>query len=501
MTVRVFTLGALAAWLVSALPAIADEAWLIRNARIVDGTGSSAYSADLRIKADRIAAIGALAPRRGETVVDASGLVLAPGFIDTHSHHERGLETQPEALPVVAQGVTTIVINQDGFGSAPLGEVFEAFTASPAAVNIAAFSGHNYIRGKVMKQDAARPATPGEIAQMGALVHADMQAGALGLSSGLEYEPGRHATPGELLALARIAAADGGRYISHIRSEDRDIWPALDELLAVGRDTGMPVQLSHAKLAMPDLWGQADRLVAALENARSEGVEVSADIYPYDYWYGLLDVLWPKRDFSNRATADYIVRHIAPPDALRLVGYPPETALEGRTLAEIARARQMDPAAALIELAERAEAAGVSARIVCRAMDAGDVARLMQWAHANIASDGFLESPHPRGAGSFPRVLRVYVREDRVLSLEEAVHKMSGLAARHMGIRGRGEIRRGNFADLVLFDPETVADRATIEHPQAMPKGISRVWVNGTLVFANDAATGRLPGRVVRRGD
>lgn len=501
MTIRFFALAILGSWLLSASPASAGDGWLIRNARIVDGTGKPAYSADVRISGDRIAAIGKLAPRRGEAVVDAAGLVLAPGFIDTHSHHERGLEARPEALPVVAQGVTTIVINQDGFGSAPLKEVFAAFTASPVAVNIAAFSGHNYIRGRVMKDNASRPATPGEIEEMRALVHADMRAGALGLSSGLEYEPGRHTTPDELMVLARAAAADGGRYISHIRSEDRDIWPALDELLAIGRETGMPIQLSHAKLAMPDLWGQADRLIGVLEKARSEGIAVSADIYPYDYWYGLLDVLWPNRDFSNRTTADYIIQNIAPPDALRLVGYPPEKALEGKTLAEIARARQIDPAAALIELAERAEAAGVSARIVCRAMDPRDVARLMQWDHTNIGSDGFMESPHPRGAGSFPRVLRVYVREDGVLSLEEAVHKMSGLAAKHMGIRGRGEIRRGHFADLLLFDPATVADRATIETPQAMPKGISRVWVNGTLVFVSDAATGRLPGRVIRRDD
>lgn len=234
---------------------------VVRNAVVVDGTGAPARRADVRIAGGRIAAIGELAPKRGDAVVDAHGLVLAPGFIDTHSHHDRGLDKQPDALPVVSQGVTTIVVGQDGFSKVPIANLFRQYGARPAAVNIASYVGHNSLRAKVMGTDARHAATPAQIQAMRRLLVADMKAGALGLSTGLEYETGIYSERPEVLELSRAVAPYDGRYISHMRSEDRKVWEALDELLTIGREAKIPVQVSHAKLAMTDWWDQADRFL------------------------------------------------------------------------------------------------------------------------------------------------------------------------------------------------------------------------------------------------
>ena len=257
---------ALAAVLVGAVPA---SAMVIVGATVIDGTGAPRRKAEVRVEGGRITAIGRLKPRAGEPTVDGSGLVLAPGFIDTHSHHDIGLDADRGATAAVAQGITTIVIGQDGSGTHPIATFFRQLSKRPAAVNVAAYAGHNVIRKIALGDNAARTATAQEQARMVAMVNRDMAAGALGLATGLEYDPGRNAAPGEVLGLAKAAARHGGRYISHLRSEDRDLWAAVDEIIAIGRATRRPVQISHAKLAMTDLWGQGSVLLARLDAART----------------------------------------------------------------------------------------------------------------------------------------------------------------------------------------------------------------------------------------
>lgn len=481
-----------------AAPVLAGD-FLIRDTLLVDGTGAAPRHADVRVTGDRIAAIGELKAAPNEAVIDAHGLALAPGFIDTHSHHDRKLEKKLDALPVVSQGVTTIIIGQDGFSALPLAGGFRKYDANPAAINIASYSGHNSLRDKVLGENFKRKATPAEVEKMRRLLAADMDAGALGLSTGLEYDPGIYSDKSEVLALAREAGKHGGRYISHMRSEDRELWAALDELVNIGREAKIPVQVSHAKLAMTDWWGQADRFLSVLDKARAEGVDATLDVYPYPNWQSTLTVLWPKRDFGNRATAEFVLKHLAPADGLLLSAFSPDPGLVGKTVADIAHMRGIDAPAAAMALIREAEAVKGEVDVIATSMDEGDIAKLIAWPQANISSDGMLEDLHPRGSGAFARVLRVYVREKKLLSLEEAVHKMSGLAARHMGFTDRGEIRDGNYADLVLFDPALVADRASPQQPGAQAVGVARVWVNGTLVYQDGKATGAHPGRALRR--
>jgi N-acyl-D-amino-acid deacylase len=475
------------------------KAILIENALVVDGTGAKPRVADVRIRDDRIVAVGALDPAEGEAAIDAHGLTLVPGFIDTHSHHGSGLAEQPDALAAVSQGITTIVTGQDGGSELPLSNYFKRLETSPASVNVASYSGHNSLRGAAMGDDYKREASAAEIEKMRALLEADMKAGALGVSTGLEYDPGIYSAKDEVLRLAREAARHGGRYISHIRSEDRYLWEALDEVVAIGRQTGMPVQISHAKLGMTDLWGQADRFLAVLDKARAEGIDATIDVYPYTYWQSTLTVLWPERDFANSAQAEYILKHLVTPEGLLLTSYSAEPALGGKTVAEIAALKKTDPVTTLMALVRDMQATKGSARIIATGMDERDVAKFVAWPHANISSDGALNDRHPRGAGAFTRFLRLYVRETHLLPIEAAVRKMTALAAAHMGIADRGLIRPGAYADLVLFDPATVTDRSTTARPDLLSEGIAKVWTNGRLVFENGKATGAHPGRVLRR--
>ena len=492
-----------AAILLISTPAIAaaSPSTLIEGATVVDGTGKPAFAASVRIVRGRIVDVGRLRRQPGEVIVSGRGLVLAPGFIDTHSHHDRGLTEHRDAEAAVSQGITTIVVGQDGSSAPSLKQFFNALDRSPAAVNVASYVGHGTLRSKAMGKDFRRVPTNSELATMKALLATEMAAGALGLSTGLEYDPGIYAPKQEVVELAGATATLGGRYISHIRSEDRMLWEAIDEIIDIGRKTGMPVQISHAKLAMVDWWGEAPKFIERLEKARREGVRITADIYPYEYWQSTLTVLFPDRDFTNRAAAEFALKSLAPPEGLRLSRYLPDRSLEGKTIAEIATLRGSDPAQTLMDLIAAAPEEGNSESVIATSMALPDIAALTAWRHSNISSDGLLSGGHPRGAGAFTRVLRMFVREQKLLTLEQAIHKMTALSAEHMGIRGRGVIARGASADLVLFDPKTVSDRATIEQPGRLSVGISRVWVNGELVFADGRSTGKHPGVVIRRTD
>jgi N-acyl-D-amino-acid deacylase len=471
---------------------------IIVNASIVDGTGAPARKGAVRIAGDRIVAVGELQPEAGERIVDAEGLTLAPGFIDTHSHHDDGLFDDREAMAAVSQGITTIVAGQDGSMTFAVRELFERMERTPPAINVATYVGHGDVRTAVMGDDFRRRATADEISRMRSMVTEGMEAGALGLATGLEYDPGIYSATEELLVLSKEAARFGGRYISHLRSEDRYFWAAVEEIIRIGREAKIPVQISHMKLAMVDWWGQSRRLLDRLESARAEGVDVTGDVYPYEYWHSTLTVLFPERDFTNRATAEFVLKSISPPDGLLISEYTPEPALEGLTIAQIAERKGMDPAATLMDLIARSQIEGAEEGVIGTSMRADDTAALIAWPHSNICSDGALSGRHPRGTGAFTKVLRLYVREKKLLSLEEAIRKMTGLAAAHVGIADRGLIRPGAYADLVLFDPAIVADRSTTEHPERLSVGIQKVWVNGVVVLAGGKPTGAFPGDGVR---
>ncbi len=476
----------------------------ITNARIVDGDGTPAVSGTVRVVDGRIAEVGAgAAPLSGDTVIDAGGLALAPGFIDTHSHADFDLLERLDATAAVSQGITTLVVGQDGGSHHPLADFRARFEASPATVNVASYAGHNTFRELVMGEDFRREAIPEEIAAMARLLEADLAAGALGLSTGLEYDPGIYSATEEVVALAQVAADAGGRYLSHLRSEDRWFWEAVEEIIRIGEETGMPVQVTHAKLALQSLWGEVPRFIGRLEEARAAGVDITLDVYPYPYWQSTLTVMFPERDFTDLEESRFVVSQMALPEGILIPTYAPEPAYAGRTLASIAEERGEEPAVTLLELIQRAEAMRADPdlepgtrveTVIATSMAEDDIAALFAWEHANLSTDGALFGAHPRGFGSFPRALRQFVRERGILSLEEAVRRMTSLAADHMGFGDRGRIAPGMVADLVLFDPETVSDRATPEAPHELSVGIHRVLVGGETVFADGAVTGARPG-------
>jgi N-acyl-D-aspartate/D-glutamate deacylase len=477
---------------------------VIVNARVFDGTGAGERADAVRMVGDRIVEVGQITPGEHDTVIDADGLALAPGFIDTHSHADSDIFQHPQALAAVSQGITTVVVGMDGGSEYPLDDFFDRLEVEKTAVNIASYSGHGTIRSLVMGEDFRRPATKEEIGRMKAMLRQDLAAGALGLSSGLEYDPGIYSDREELLQLAAETAAYGGRYSSHIRSEDRWFWEAIEEVIDIGRETGIPVHISHLKLALRRNLGQAQELIDILDEARASGIDISADIYPYTYWQSTLTVLFPDRDFENRKEAEFALSQITTPEDAYLGVYEPNPAYVGKSLREVSILRGSDPAQTLMDLIrearvwEKKTGNSNAESVIAVSMDEADIERLMNWRHTNFCTDGSLMASHPRGFGSYPRVLGRYVRERAAMDLATAVHKSSGLAAAHVGLSDRGTIRPGMKADLLLFKPDTVIDHATPQQPEALSSGIERVWVNGVSVFQSGRASGDLPGQILR---
>lgn len=482
------------------LPSADPATQLITGVSLIDGTGAPRREAAVRIQSGKIIEVGDLQAGPNDSVIDGGGQVLAPGFIDTHSHADAELFDQPDALAATSQGITSVVLGQDGGSPFPLLDFRFSLLNNPVAVNVAAYSGHNTLRAHVMQEGFRRHATKPEIAVMGQFLREDMQAGALGLAAGLEYDPGIYSDTEEVIALARIAAEHGGRYISHVRSEDRWFEQAIDEIIEIGRQAEIPVQVSHIKLALTTLWGRAPEILAKMDAAREEGIDITADIYPYEYWQSGMMVLLPERDITDRAEVEFALEKLAPPEGMWFTYFAPQPEYVGKTLVEIAALRGVDPVTAFMELIAEsekmsAETGEMADMIIGTSMQEEDIMELMAWPHTNICTDGSLDDLHPRGTGSFPRVLGRYVREQGLMSLEQAVHKMTGLSANHMGFKDRGVIRPGAAADLVLFDPEIVIDHATPRNPGALSTGITKVWVNGQIVFENNQPTGRRPGR------
>lgn len=331
------------------------------------------------------------------------------------------------------------------------------------------------------------------------LLRTELAAGALGLSTGLEYDPGIYSTTEEIIALAKETQAAGGRYISHMRSEDRHLEEAIDEVIRIGKEANLPVQISHMKLARRSLWGKADMILASLNEARAAGVDITADVYPYEYWQSTMTVLFPERDFDSRESAVYALTELVAPGEMIIARYDADTTYVGKTLQEVADLRGADPVTAYMDLIALSRQKKAKESVIARSMTESDIQSLLKWPHTNVCSDGYGDSRHPRGHGTYPRALRQYVRENAVLSMSEAIHKMTGLAAKHVGIKGRGTLEVGAAADLVMFNPATVTDKATFEHPHKLSEGISKVWVNGVLVYEEGRPTGVLPGQVLKR--
>ena len=471
---------------------------LIKNVNIIDGSGSERYLADVRIKKKRIEEIGQLERKNGEIIFQGNGLILSPGFIDTHSHADGDILSHPDALAAISQGITTVIIGQDGFSPYPLENFIKNIEELGVTINVGSYVGHNTIRDEILKENFQRTASENEVVLMANMLKNELSSGAIGLSTGLEYVPGIYSNRSEVITLAQVTADAGGRYISHIRSEDRWFEDAIDEIIEIGRSTKMPVQISHFKLAQKNLWYQAARILEKLDLAVKEGINITADLYPYEYWQSNMMVLLPERDPTDRNAVAFALDQIAPPEGIWLTRFDPEPNYVGKTIVEIAKERKTDSITTFMQLAQESQLMKEgSDMIIGTSMIEDDIRTLLLWEHTNVGSDGGLVDLHPRGMGSFTKILGKYVREEGLMNLEMAIRKMTGLAADHMGFTDRGYIQIGQMADLVLFDPDTVIDNATPESPDAISDGIFSVWVAGEQVLSNGAVTKARPGKFI----
>jgi len=480
--------------------ALAPTSLVIRGGTVYDGTGKVGRVADIRIVGDTIREIGRIKPRPGDQVIDARGMAVTPGFIDAHSHADGGIFDNPTAETQIRQGITTAIVGQDGGSSLPLSDFLARLKREPASLNFASFVGHGTVRKAVMG-DANRKPTAAERAKMVALVDREMRAGALGLSSGLEYVPGRYADTDEMVALATTAGKRGGMYISHLRNEDNQAFAAIRELVDIARRAKIPAQISHVKLGSARVWRRAKQVTDLIDTSTRRGPSITADVYPYVYWQSTIRVLIPTEQFDDRQQWTQGLADVGGAERVLLTSFSPDPSWAGKTIAELSQQTGKDPVSVIQEIVRRCYQDGNqgSESVVVTAMNEADLTAFVRHPRTMFCSDGGLKSSHPRGAGSFPRILGVYVRERRALPLSEAIRKMTSFPADRFGLRDRGRLVRGKRADLVIFDPKTVLDTATTKDAQAKPVGINTVIVNGQPVLLNGVVTGSRPGRPLRR--
>ncbi len=470
----------------------ADACWAVTGARIADGTGRALQKASVRVCGDRIAAVGNFHPGQTELVLDARGLVLAPGFIDIHNHSTDGLFEDPLAESQISQGITTVVQGPDGDSPWPIADYLAKLREKPPSLNVMTLVGHATVREVVMGKDYRRAATSEEIVKMAELVEQGMREGAIGLSSGLEYDVGSYSSTEELVALCRAAARHGGFYMTHIRDEADKSFEAFAEAIAIGRQSPIPVQISHIKLGTVGVWGRAKEAVALFEKARAKGLDVTADCYPYEAWHSNIEVLVPNKKYDDPESVAKALADVAGPASVTITRCKAHPNYEGRNLEEIAQSEGTTPVALFSRIVREG-----GADVIGHSMKPEDVLTFYRQRWVMVASDGGIGSSHPRGAGTFPRVLGRYVRDLKLFSLAEAIRKMTSLPARRLKLKDRGEIRLGLKADLVLFDPATVIDRSTFSEPAKLSEGIRTVFVNGVVVWEGGIATGNRPGRVL----
>ncbi len=466
---------------------------VIKNATIIDGSGKPAFRGDVRIKDGKIAKIGSFKAAAGDDVIDANGLVLAPGFIDIHNHSESGLLREGTAANQVSQGITTVIVGPDGGSPFPIKDYF-AKLEGKIAVNVGAFIGHATVREQVMKNDYTRKATEAEIKQMAELVKQSMKEGAFGLSSGLEYDVGFSASTEELIALSRAAAKHRGIYMTHMRDEEEGMLDALREAIRIGREAKLPVQISHIKMGNRNVWGKSAGAIALIEETRKSGFDITADAYPYTAWASTITVLVPSRKHEDRAEVEKGLSNVGGADKVLVTSCSAHRDYEGKTLEQIAASQNATPVDVYIQIVKDG-----GAGVVCNSMNEADVKAFYMQPWVMVSSDGGIGSRHPRGTGTFTRVFGRMARENKWFSLEEAVRKMSAMPAARLGLKDRGLIKKGMKADLVLLDAATVIDRATFAEPQLFSDGIKTVFVNGVRVWDGGKVTSNFPGQILIR--
>jgi N-acyl-D-amino-acid deacylase len=493
---------------------------LIAGGKVIDGTGRPGVVNDVAIKDGRIAAIGRIPRSQAAQVVEAARLVVAPGFIDVHTHAD-DLVNRPAASNFVRMGVTTIVAGNCGSSALDVGAALAALRESPAALNFATLVGHNTVRAAVMGTEN-RPPRAAELLRMRSLVWKAMADGAIGFSTGLQYVPGTYAQASEIMDLARVAANADGIYASHMRNEGTELEQAVAETIRVGEMSGGRVEISHLKVDSPSRWGASAKALAMIDAARLKGVDVRADQYAYTAASSTLGVRFPSwaleggqariaerlntpatwQKIKAEMLALLLERGLRDLSFAVVAMYAPDRSLNGLSMREVALKRGgADSADAQLEVAREMLLEG-GASMVYHFMSDEDVERIMKHPQVSIASDASViaygdGAPHPRGYGNNARVLGTYVRTRRVLSLEDAIRKMTSLPAAHFKLAGRGAIRSGYAADLVVFDPAAIADPATFEAPHAYATGLSYVFVNGIAVVKGGAQTDARPGQVI----
>ncbi|HEX3093535.1 MAG TPA: D-aminoacylase [Candidatus Angelobacter sp.] len=526
---------------------------IIRNGHIIDGTGSPWYSGDIGIRNGRIAAIGFLGTAQATRTIDAHGMVVAPGFIDMLGQSEMTILVNPHLPSKIFQGITT-EFTGEGSSAAPLNDsiiradqlsydhlkikpdwktlrqYFTRLEKQGMGINLGTYVGATQVRRMVLGDDKVQP-TPAQLEQMKALVRDAMREGAVGVSTSLQYAPAPYASTEELIALAAEASRFGGVYATHMRSEGSAITAAIDEAVRIGREARIPVEIWHLKAAGKPQWGQMPQIVAQIEKARASGIDISANTYAYPAWFNSFSAFIPpwahdggdakmverlkdpalrariRKEMETPSTDwDNEWQEIAGPEAILVcvVQNPKLLPLQGKSIAEIAKLWNKDAFDTIFDLLIQDNA---FTEVAVFGMSEPDVALALQQPWVSVdndsqgaAPDGLLgqEHPHPRAYGTFPRILRKYVREEKKLRLEDAIRKFSALPAQRMRLSDRGVLKAGLWADVVIFDPQTITDRATFENPNQLSEGMQYVLVNGVPVIEGGKPTNALPGKVLR---
>ncbi len=495
---------------------------VITNARIIDGSGNPWFKGSIAVRDGRVAKVGRLGEFEAVRTIDAGNRIVAPGFIDVHAHTEN-IFSHPAAENFIRMGVTSLITGNCGGSVTDVGEFFSRFERTPLAINVGTLIAHGSVRAKIVGLDDRAP-TAAEQQAMNDLVDKAMSDGAVGLSTGLIYLPGTFAKTDEVVELAKVAARHGGTYASHIRDEGTHVVKAIEEAINIGEQAKMPVEISHFKISSKALWGQSDMTLGLVRAARARGLQVTVDQYAYPASSTSLDVRLPswviaggreqgrkrladpetrkkaaeqmKEDLKKKGFKDYSFAFVA--------SYAADPSFNGKTIAEITKTvrgskKLKHQIEQVLEMYEKG-----GAGMVYQVMDEGDVKNIMREPFTMIASDSGVREfgsgvPHPRGYGNNARVLGHYVRDLKIITLEDAIRKMTSLPAQTFGLNDRGFIREGFAADLVIFDENTVRDRATFDQPHQYAEGFSAVIVNGRIVFDGEKMTVERPGRPLRR--
>ncbi|HEX3384374.1 MAG TPA: D-aminoacylase [Mucilaginibacter sp.] len=494
---------------------------ILKNGKIIDGAGNPWFYGDVGIVKDKIVTIGNLANARANKVIDVSGLVVAPGFIDVHTHIEGDEKHTPTADNFIYDGVTTVITGNCGLSEVDLGKYFKHLDSVRLSVNVGSLIGHNDVRKAVLGEAAVTPDSA-QLKKMEDIVEKAMRDGAMGFSTGLIYTPGLYSKTPEVVALAKAAAKYHGVYTSHMRNESDKIFDAINEAIDIGREANMPVEISHFKVGLPN-WNKSDQMIAMVEKARQEGLDVTVDQYPYTASSTTLNVLLP--DWLLDGGRDSVLKRLANPvihqkvvdemirdmtrrtrahfDYAVVASCKGDPTLNGKNIMQIniEKGRESTIPNEIETILDITKIGNTS--MVFHGMNEDDVENIMKYPLTMIISDSGIREfgvgvPHPRGYGSNARVLSMYVREKHLITLEDAVRKMTSLPAQKFRLTGRGLLQPGMFADVVVFDPNTVKDESTFEHPHAYSAGFKYVLVNGQLTVDNFKHNGTRNGAILR---